>query len=314
MSTHPSPPQAGAIAIPAGLNLAISAGQLLLLPTLLIVSRSAPWWPWMPVLAVAYALTMNSAYLMMHEAHHALLHPDRRINDGAGVLLGLFFPAPFHLLRQGHLGHHVRNRSDDEAFDYYFPGDNRLWKSWSFYNILWGGFWLLIALSNFILPFMPRLWTPKSSQFDRSTEALIESLNPRYDRLIRVEAAAIIGLHVFLVAVLHVPFLHWLALVGFSGAVWSSMQYMHHYGTERDVHKGARNLRSWRWLDTLWLNHNWHQRHHEHPYVPWVHLPTLEDGPSERREPMLRAWLAQWRGPQSAPSRVLNPHAGRKIS
>jgi fatty acid desaturase len=314
MSTLPKTASAPAnLQIPVRLNLVISGVQLLLLPTLLLASRNAPWWPWMPVLAVAYALVMNSAYLMLHEAQHGLLHPNRWINDTAGALLALFFPAPFHLLRQGHLGHHVRNRSDDEAFDYYFPTDNRLWKKWAFYNILWGGFWLCIAASNLLLPFKPRLFSSKSASLDRPTEALLESLNPRYDPLIRLEAVAILALHLGFIIGLGIPFVRWAALVGTFGITWSSMQYMHHYGTERDVHKGARNLRTWRWLDALWLNHNWHQRHHEHPYVPWVHLPTLADGPAEKREPMLRAWLAQWRGPRPAPSRIVNPHAGRTI-
>ena len=49
-------------------------------------------------------------------------------SPAAGVLMALFFPAPFHLLRQGHIGHHLRNRSDDEAFDLYFDGDNVVWR------------------------------------------------------------------------------------------------------------------------------------------------------------------------------------------
>jgi fatty acid desaturase len=302
-----------ALAIPARLNLLIAAAQLVILPLLLVASRGVAAWPWMVVLAIAYALAMNSAYLMLHEAEHGLLHPNRRLNDATGTLLSLFFPAPFHLLRQGHLGHHVRNRSDDEVFDYYFPTDNRLWKKWAFYNILWGGFWLCIALSNLLLPFIPRLWSSKAVTFDRPTEALLESLNPRYDGLIRLEAAAVLALHTWIIVGLGVPVWRWFALVGCFGVMWSSMQYMHHYGTERDVHKGARNLRSWRWLDALWLNHNWHQRHHEHPHVPWVHLPTLAEGPAQEREPMAFAWLAQWRGPKPAPNRIANPHAGRTI-
>lgn len=300
-------------AIPTQLNLAIAAGQLLALPALLLVSGRVVFWPWVPLIAVAYALVMNSAYLMLHEAEHAMLHPNRIVNDAIGTVLALYFPAPFHLLRQGHLGHHVRNRTDDEAFDFYFAGDNRLWKRWAFYNILWGGFWLGIAVSNLFLPFLPRLWSPKSAVFDRPTEALLESLNPRYDWLIRSEAVALIALHAGFVFGLGIPALHWAVIVGAFGVTWSSMQYMHHYGTERDVHRGARNLRAWRWLDALWLNHNWHQRHHERPNVPWIHLPRLNDGPEAPREPMFRAWLRQWRGPRPAPDHVSNLHAGRPI-
>lgn len=304
---------AGRFPIPARLNLVLAGLQLAALVTLLLLAGRLPFWPWVPLLAVAYALVMNSAYLMLHEAEHGLLHPNRTLNDTVGTLLALFFPAPFHLLRQGHLGHHVRNRTDDEAFDFYFEGDNRLWKHWAFYNILWGGFWLCIALSNLALPFRPRLWSSKKSAFDRPTEALIESLNPRYDALIRLEAVALLALHAAFIVFLGVPWWHWAIVVGAFGVTWSSMQYMHHYGTERDVHHGAMNLRTWRWLDALWLNHNWHQRHHEQPHVPWIHLPRLAEGPAAPRESMTRAWVRQWRGPRPAAENVANPHARRPI-
>lgn len=317
MNTPPDPATAdvarAGFAIPARLNLAIAAAQLAGLLALLLIAGRVAFWPWVPLLAIGYALLMNSAYLMLHEAEHGLLHPHRPTNDIVGTLLALFFPAPFHLLRQGHLGHHVRNRTDDEAFDFYFETDNRLWKHWAFYNILWGGFWLCIALGNLLLPFRPRLWAPKSAAFDRPTEALIESLNPRYDPLIRLEAVALLALHGCLIGVAGVPVLHWAMLLGAFGVTWSSMQLMHHYGTERDVRHGAKNLRTWRWLDALWLNHNWHRRHHEQPHVPWIHLPHLDRGPAAPRESMTRAWLRQWRGPQLATSRVANPHARRPI-
>ena len=306
-----APPEARPL--PAWLNLAIAGAQLAALVALLLAAGRLPFWPWTPLLAIGYALVMNSAYLMLHEAEHSLLHPDRRVNDAVGVLLALFFPAPFHLLRQGHLGHHVRNRTDDETFDHYFEGDSRLWKHWAFYNILVGGFWVCIALSNLFLPFRPRLWTASRASFDRPTEALLESLNPRYDRLIRLEAAAVLVLHGGLVASGLVPWPAWLMLVGAFGVSWSSMQYMHHYHTERDVHKGARNLRTFRWLDALWLNHNWHRRHHEHPHIPWTQLPDLDEGPTAPREPMTLAWLRQWRGPTPAERNLANPHAGKPI-
>ena len=313
MNTPTEPVAAPPRTIPARLNLLIALIQLALLVGLLLGAGRLAFWPWAPLLAVAYALVMNSAYLMLHEAEHGLLHPDRRINEITGTLLALFFPAPFHLLRQGHLGHHVRNRTDDEAFDHYFEGDSRLWKNWVFYNILTGGFWLCITVSNLLLPLRPRLWSPPATHFDRPTEALLSSLNPRYDHFIRIEALAILLLHGGLIASGLVPWFTWLTLIGAFGASWSSMQYMHHYHTERDVPKGARNLRTWRWLDTLWLNHNWHQRHHEQPDIPWVHLPHLNEGAAAPRESMLAAWLRQWRGPTPADKTVTNPHAGKLI-
>ena len=80
------------------------------------------------VVAVLYGIIMNSAYSTIHEAEHNLFHTNGQINVTAGVVLALFFPAPFHLIRQGHIGHHLRNRSDDEAFDLYFDEDKPIWR------------------------------------------------------------------------------------------------------------------------------------------------------------------------------------------
>ena len=62
-----------------------------------------------------------------------------------------FFPAPFHLIRQGHIGHHIRNRSDDEAFDLYFSNESRFWKCVQLYGTLTGLFWVLIYVTNLVV-------------------------------------------------------------------------------------------------------------------------------------------------------------------
>jgi len=97
-------------------------------------------------LALAFGVVMNSVYSIIHEAEHAMLFPNRLWNDAAGAFMALFFPAPFHLIRQGHLGHHFRNRSDDEAFDLYFDGDHRLWRYLVLYGILTGFYWIVVVL------------------------------------------------------------------------------------------------------------------------------------------------------------------------
>jgi len=107
-----------------------------------------------------------------------------------------------------------------------------------------------------------------------------------------------------------VPFLHWAATLAGFGVMWSAMQYVHHFGTSRDVLTGARNLRSWRWLDAVWLHHNWHLRHHQHPTLPWIYLPR---GPEETRTHIISAYARMWRGPQLSHERVENRHAGKII-
>ena len=97
------------------------------------------------------------------------------------------------------------------------------------------------------------------------------------------------------------------------GFTWSAMQYVHHYGTERHVSRGARNLHLWEPIDRLWLNHNWHLVHHEHPTVPWIHLPALGAQQPTKRGFLPWFYFKMWRGPRKAKEHVENQYAGRVI-
>src|SRR5450755_5041611 len=92
---------------------------------------------------------------------------NRRLNDATGMLMALFFPAPFHLIRQGHIGHHLRNRSDDEAFDLYFDGEHLVWKYLQLYGILTDLYYLVVALSNLVVLIVPYVMRPGAFNFDR---------------------------------------------------------------------------------------------------------------------------------------------------
>jgi len=238
---------------------------------------------------------------------------NRKLNDLCGAILALFFPAPFHLLRQGHIGHHLRNRSDDEAFDFYFEGESKVWKYLQFYGILTGLFWVTVVASNFIALFLPKLLTARWADFDRPTQSLLESLNPRYMRLIRIEAVAAFILHFSWALLWDIPPGHYILLLCGFGFLWSTLQYVHHYGTERSVLKGAKNLRTWKWLDRLWLNHNWHKNHHAHPLTPWNQLPDIGSEGDGEQERLLKAYLIMWKGPRLTNERVNNHYAGKII-
>jgi len=299
--------------IPSRLNLAIAATQLLVLVGLLFLAgRVSSGWM-LALLAAGYALAMNSAYAMLHEAEHRILHHRTGINDAVGAVLALFFPAPFHLLRQGHLGHHLRNRSDDEAFDFYFEGESAVWKHLQFYGILTGLFWIVVAAGNVLVLLVPGLLKPRYHAWDRPTAALLESIDPRFQTLVMIEAAAAIALHVGLNLLFAIPLWHHLALLAGFGLVWSGLQYVHHFGTERDVQKGALNLRTLAPLDLILLNHNWHLNHHLSPTISWVYLPFIHEGPDAPRGSLLRAYLRMWRGPRRTDVRVTNRYAGKII-
>jgi fatty acid desaturase len=91
------------------------------------------------------------------------------------------------------------------------------------------------------------------------------------------------------------------------------MQYVHHFATERHVTRGARNLRLLGPVDALLMNHNWHRAHHEHPTVPWLHLPAIGRAEAPERGFLPWAYLKMWRGPRRTDEHVENKYAGRII-
>ena len=301
------------VTIPARLNCLIVLVQLTaLLWFFRMAAQVGSWWEY-SLLAVGFGILGNSIYSIIHEAEHAMLLPNRKWNDIVGSCMALFFPAPFHLIRQGHLGHHWRNRSDDEAFDFYFEGDHKVWRLLVFYGILTGMYWVIVVLSNVVFLFLPFSIKKKYWHVDQPSVAFMESLNPNYRRLIQLECAAAIALHTGIVWAFGIPVVSYLIMYAGFGFMWSAMQYVHHFGTERHVTKGARNLWIWGPLDLLWLNHNWHLNHHEHPTVPWNHLPALTEDVAKPKGFLLWAYLRMWRGPRRATESVKNKYAGKVI-
>ncbi|HSC28757.1 MAG TPA: fatty acid desaturase [Vicinamibacterales bacterium] len=265
------------------------------------------------LLAAAFGLVMNSVYAVIHEAEHRMLFERRTLNDAAGILMALFFPAPFHLLRQGHLGHHLRNRSDDEAFDLYFDGEHPVWKRLQLYGILTGFYWLVAVLANIVVLAFPFVLRRDHFEFDRPSAAFMDALNPGYNRIIRIEAVAVLAVHAAILWWLSIPLLNYTVMYAGFGISWSAMQYVHHFGTTRHVLEGARNLWIWAPIDLIWLNHNWHLTHHKHPTVPWIHLPALGRSQDPERGFLPLHYLRMWRGPRKAAERVRNRYAGRVI-
>jgi fatty acid desaturase len=310
----------GRFRIPALLNACIMVVQVAAVAgCFALAAQPNLGWRLIP-LALGFGVLMNSVYSIIHEAEHAILFPNRRINDAAGAAMALLFPAPFHLLRQGHIGHHQRNRSDDEAFDLYFEGDHVVWRWMVWYGILTGFYYLVVVLSNLVAVFLPFVLDRRHYRvedrldLDRPSVAFAESLNPRYVMWIRLEAIAVLLLHAGIIVGLGIPLLRYAALYGCFGFMWSAMQYVHHYGTERHVTRGARNLRLLGPVDLIWLHHNWHRVHHEHPTVPWVHLPRMAEESAQKERGFLPwAYLRMWVGPRKTKERIKNKYAGRVI-
>ena len=297
--------------IPERLNIFLAVLIVSLCLLILWASGQVNGWGSVGLLAVVYAFVMNAGYALGHEAEHDIFHSNKTINDIAGAALAIFFPASFQLRRQGHIGHHLRNRTDDEAFDFYVEGESRFWKFLQFYGILTGFFWVVIVLSNFIAVVKPTWLAQRKVTFDRASVALQDSLNPRYFQLIRLEGILVLTVHGAMLYLFSIPFWRYFAVLSGFGFLWSTLQYIHHYGTVRDVQKGACNLRTWRVFDLIWLNHHWHLNHHLSPTTPWIYLPELKS--EDVRLSFWKAYFRMWRGPQMAAEPVENRHAGRII-
>src|SRR5207247_504785 len=95
---------------------------------------------------VAFSYLLLTNYALLHEAAHENLHSSPRWNRILGTVCGLLFPCPFSLIRVTHQGHHLRNRTDYEMFDLYYPHDSRFLRFAQWYSILCGLFWPLVPL------------------------------------------------------------------------------------------------------------------------------------------------------------------------
>lgn len=248
-------------------------------------------------IGIAYSFLMLSNYALMHEATHGQLHPQVRINDTAGMLLGWLFPIPFTLLKITHTVHHRCNRTDHEMFDCYYPGDNRLVKTVQWYGLMFGIWWYLIPLGALLLAVAPSwLHSPPFKQA-RSTEVLFDDFGPAEILRLRVETALGIACWLLLIWALQLRWEVLLIAYACFAFNWSTRQYVTHAFTPRDVRDGAFNLRVGPIMGGLLLNGQWDRVHHQHPHIPWVHLPPLG-----RREgydtDYWRQYLRLWRGPR----------------
>jgi hypothetical protein len=121
-----------------------------------------------------------------------------------------------------------------------------------------------------------------------------------YRGRIRLEILFSILMQATIVRALDLSLAGWLACYAAFALNWSSLQYADHAWSVRDVHDGAWNLRVNGIVRYLFLNYHPHRAHHQHPSVPWLHLPKYVDV-SEERPSFLRTYLRMWRGPRPWP-------------
>ncbi len=240
---------------------------------------------------------MLTNYALLHEATHHNLHSNPTCNYWLGVATGVFFLAPFSMIRVTHQGHHQRNRTDAEMFDLYYPRDSFFFKCCQWYGTLAGLFWPCIPVCAVLFALCPRTIGLQLFSGPPLGNANVKDITPRDLRRIRFELLLTALVFAGLYWLLRWPWLHVLILYGCFSFNWSTRQYVGHAFSKRDIIDGAWNLRH-NWLMSLILLHGeWDLTHHRHPETSWYYLPRLGES-GEPRPGYIRHYWRQWLGPR----------------
>lgn len=293
--------------IPWRANLALG----LLVPAacigfLRVASDSGQPWTIRIACAIAFALANNTNFALLHEAVHGILLPDRRANRLGGIWLAAFFPTGFTFQTLCHLGHHRRNRTDDEMFDLYYPEDNLLFKRLQIWWLLTGCYWSVAPLGCLAYLLAPGILSSPLLRDRRNpsiraigADGMLSAFRLAPALPIRLEILFSIGVQAALFTVCGVGLAGWLLCYGAFAIAWCSLQYTDHAFSKRDIVEGAWNLRVWAPIRWIFLNYHHHAVHHRHPKIPWTELGKHID-PTEPRPSFLEIYLRLWKGPVPA--------------
>jgi fatty acid desaturase len=293
--------------IPVALNLALFAIATLGATTLLWSASRAETRLALAAAAIAFSYVNNTLFSLLHEAVHGQFHPAPRLNDGFGRLAAGFFPTAYSMQRVFHLGHHQRNRSAVEQFDYLHPNDNKFFKYAQWYSILTGLYWCFVPLGCLVYLLAPGLLRAPILRSRQSKLAQQSSADAMFSDLDRAPAGWIRG-EIFISAaiqfglfyLLDLTLIGWCCCYGAFAINWSALQYADHAWSPLDRRDGAWNLRVNRVVQYLFLNYHHHLAHHQRPEVPWLYLPRYVDFSIERPG-FLSVYFSMWRGPRRFP-------------
>ena len=263
---------------------------------------------WMMLAAWLFTLLNNTPFSLMHEAVHGVFSPRKPVNEIFGTLCAPTLPTSFVMQRIAHAGHHQRNRTDAELYDYYLPGrQTKRQRDLLMYggNLL-GLYWFCIPLNALIYLIAP--WLYRSTWFIEGPARRLA-----FEPFVRDIAAASQRLRIWLeclLALLYQAALFWLLDLNWQGWLlcywafalhWSALQYVDHAWSVRDVVNGAWNLKVSGLSRLLALNYHYHLAHHQHPLAPWTELPRHVD-PARPQPTFWSIYFGLWReGTRPAP-------------
>lgn len=255
--------------------------------------------------AILFAHIANTAFSLLHEAVHSVLHFNRNINYFYGITLAALFPTAYTFQKRCHLNHHRNNRTKYETFEMYDDNDNYIIKTATIYGVLIGIY--------YFVPFIGCLWlliSPKTllnSSFSgkdnyevgrmggASMLRSFENLSSKEIFKMRMEVIYTIFIQFCIVYFLDLKLSTWLICFLSFAIFWSSLQYADHAFSKRDIKNGAWNLKINPITRAFFLNYHYHQFHHQHPNVSWFHLPKFIDHTYEQPS-FWKIYLKMWKG------------------
>ncbi len=260
---------------------------------------------WALLAALLFAQINHTVFSLLHEAVHGVLSKNHFRNELFGTICAAMFPTSLKLQRVAHLGHHKRNRTDQDLYDYYLPGQSKRRRNFHLYaGNLFGFYWFVIPESNFIYLIAPWLYTSKwfieGPARKLGFEPYIKEIAQQSKLRIWFECLWAFSYQVLVFVLLDLNLFGWLLCHYFFAVHWSALQYVDHAWSARDVINGAWNLKVSKPAQWVALNYHCHLAHHQHPEVPWLHLPKLVDK-NDRQPTFWSIYFRLWGGAKPAP-------------
>ena len=260
---------------------------------------------WAILAAFVFAHLNHTAFSLLHEAVHGIFSPSRFRNEVFGHICAAMFPTSLHLQRVAHIGHHRRNRTDLDIYEYYLPGQSKKRRNFHLYTgNLFGFYWFVIPESNLIYLLAPWLYTSKwfinGPAKSLGFEPYIKDIAQQGKLRIWLECLWAFIYQVLVFVLLDLNWFGWLLCHYFFALHWSALQYVDHAYSERDVINGAWNLKVTKPAQWAALNYHFHRVHHQHPNIPWIHLPKLVKK-DDRQPTFWKIYFRMWGGAREAP-------------
>lgn len=260
---------------------------------------------WALVAAFLFAHLNNTLFSLLHEAVHSLFSSNTHRNTIFGRICAVFFLTSFTLQRAAHLGHHRRNRTDQDLYDYYLPGQSKTLRNFQLYaGNLFGLYWFCIPLSNLIYILTPWIYTSRwfleGPARRLGFEHYVKDIVQQGVWKIWWECLSALIYQITIWIVLDLSWQGWLLCYWFFALHWSALQYVDHAWSPRDINNGAWDLKVTRPARLAALNYHCHRAHHQYPMAPWIHLPELID--KRVRQPLFWSiYFSLWGGVKPAP-------------